>query len=191
MDGDFDDVPQDVKDAKPKNGDDFEALPKGDYDVMGVKHETKDKPDNGGKTHSFTFQVITGEYMNRKVFGNFAFFHPDAQKRAKDAGKFAALKVAVGETRSEGVKASDLLMKPLTISLGCFPDRETKELRNTINAYKVRGSGPAAGTAATGSNPGYATATTQPASDPNATAANVPNDVTTGMPWGNTVGSQA
>lgn len=189
MDGDFDDVPQDVKDAKPKNGDDFEAMPKGDYDVMGVKHELKDKPDQGGKTHSFTFQIITGEYMNRKVFGNFAFFHPDAQKRAKDAGKFAALKVAVGETRSEGVKASDLLMKPLTISLGCFPDRETKELRNTINAYKVRGSGPAAGGGASGV-PGYATATTQPASDPSATAANVPNDVPASSPWA-AIGSQA
>lgn len=152
MTGDFDDIPPDAKDAKPMNGDEFPVLPKGDYEAMATKHEIKSKPENGGKFHAFTFQVISGPHINAKLFSNFCFFHPDAQKRARQAGLFAAFKAAIGETRKEGFKGSELLQRPLKLSIEVFADKQTGEQRNYVNAYHPRHIG---GTVQPASTSGY------------------------------------
>ena len=140
MNGDLDDVPQAAKEAKAGTGDDFPVLPKGSYPALCIKHEVKTKPEVGGKYHQWTFQLLEGEFKNQKQFLNLYFLHPDAQTRAKTNSKYGSLKVAAGLVAPSN--GAEFVNKPVVLVVDCFPDKATKELRNSIKNVLPRMTGP-------------------------------------------------
>jgi Protein of unknown function (DUF669) len=141
MSGDLDDLPQAAKEAKPGTGDDFPVLPKGNYPALCIKHEVKAMPEVGGKYHQWTFQVLEGEFKNQKQFLNLYFLHPDAQTRAKTNSKYGSLKSAANLPNPSN--GSEFVNKPVVLVIDCFPDKQTKELRNSIRNVLPRMTGPA------------------------------------------------
>lgn len=139
----------------------FEAIPAGKYQAVIVDSDMKPNKAGTGEYLQLEFEIIEGEYRNRKVWTrlNLNNPNPDAVRMAR--ADLSAICHAVGVIQPGD--SADLHNLPLTITVKCrkTPDGD---IVNEIKGFAAKAS--AAGTAA-----GAATSAAQP---PQGTAPSAP-----------------
>jgi len=102
--------------AKQINDEDkkkFGLIPDGNYTAMMTDYESKSGPK--GEYLSATFQIVEGEYKNRKIFDKY-FINGSSAAVAIAHSKWSAIAVSVG---IENIKNLDqLLNKPFSMAIG-------------------------------------------------------------------------
>lgn len=133
----------DASKVEPNSG--FDLIPPGDYDAVIVGSEMKQTSNGLGKYLKLEFQILGGQYQNRKLWENLNLFSHGANKETTETiakGNLSAICRAVGILTPKD--SSDLHMKPLKISVGARKREDTGEMQNTIKAYKPKDSAPVA-----------------------------------------------
>jgi hypothetical protein len=114
---------------------DFEAIPAGHYTVIMTEAKWKETSSGTGRYLECTFQVVEGDYKNRKLWGklNLQNPKPDAVTIAKR--QFADICKAVQVASPRNV--SELFNKPLSVRVTIQEWNGDK--RNEVKAYKPLG----------------------------------------------------
>ena len=120
-------------------------LPAGDYPAIIVESEMKDTSAGTGRYLSLTFQVLDGQYKNRKLFSNLNLENPSAEAVKIARSELSAICRAVNVLApKDSVELHNL---PLVLSLGLQKRKDTGDMTNRIKAYKPRGAASTPGSA--------------------------------------------
>jgi len=119
----------------------YEPLPKGEYELKCTEAEEK-TTQKGGQMIAATFEVVKGEYANRKIWNNYNT-HNDSDK-AQRIGReqLAAWARASGKPNASSV--DELLERAFTAVLDIEKGTNGYSDRNKIIGYVAKGSAPAA-----------------------------------------------
>lgn len=118
-----------------------DPLPAGVYEAVVSASETRPTKNGSGVGINLTFDVVSGEYANRKVFAWINFKHASAKAQQIGQEELASLCRAVGVTQlNDTVQLHDI---PLLITVGIDRNDPTK---NVIRKYAAK-----SGTGATAS----------------------------------------
>jgi hypothetical protein len=134
----------------------FGLIPRGDYDAVIVSSERKATKSGDGFYLSLTFQIIAGEFQNRKLWSNLNLWNKNEQATQIARGDLSAICRSVGVLTVKD--SSELHNKPLKISLAIKKNKQSDEDENRIVGYKARHAGPATATAAPTAAPAAAPA---------------------------------
>lgn len=132
-----------------------DPIPAGNYAAMITESEIKPLKSGNGTALRLTFQVLEGEFKNRKVWANLNIQHTNAQAQAIAQQQLSAICHAVNVLKISNPAA--LRNKPMTIKVKVRPANDGYDASNDISGYSAINAASAAPTAATN---GTATAST-------------------------------
>ena len=116
-----------------ENIEDFSPIPKGEYTAVIVNSEIKTAQSGKGQYLALEFEIIDGEYNNRKLFNNLNIRHTSEKAQAIAQRELATICRAVG--RNTVNDSGELHMKPMTIKVAVTTRKDTGELQNEIKNY--------------------------------------------------------
>lgn len=141
-----------ASEVAPSTG--FEPLPAGDYLAIIEGSEEKPTSKGTGSYLQFTFQVLEGEYKNRKLWARINHKNPSAEAVKIGMAELSSICRAVGVMTPGGTE--ELHNRPLLITVGFEKRSDTGEMQNKIKKYapaQAAGAGvPIAGTVVNGSS---------------------------------------
>lgn len=129
----------DANAVEPNAG--FGLMPRGEYDAVIVSSERKATKAGDGHYLSFEFQVLSGEYQNRKLWANLNLWNKNDKAVQIAKGDLSAICRAIGVPTPKD--SSELHNKPLKLSVAIKKNNQTDEDENRIVGYKSRNAGPA------------------------------------------------
>jgi len=117
----------------------FTPLPAGDSPAVLSTCEWKTNKAGTGRYVSCKWEVIDGNFKNRKIFNNLNLDNPnpDAVKFAR--ADLAAIRKATGVVNPND--ASELCNIPILLTIGLRKNKDTGENENVIRGYKPLKSG--------------------------------------------------
>lgn len=123
-----------------------EPLPAGWYNVVMVQSEMKPTADGTGQRLAIVFQVIDGQYANRKIFEGLNLVNSNSAAQEIAYKQLSAIGHAVGHVMIGD--STELHNKPLKVKVKIKPATGQYEAGNAISAYKninevVAAAGPA------------------------------------------------
>lgn len=124
----------DASKVEPSIG--YDALPAGKYAAMVINSELKTNSKNTGKYLKLEFQIIEGQFINRKVWHNLNLENPSEQAVQIAKGELSALCRAAGVMQIRD--SSELHNKPLAITLKVKRNNDG-DLQNSISKFEPRG----------------------------------------------------
>lgn len=112
----------------------FEPIPLGEYMVVISASEIKETKEKKGKYLQFTYDIIEGEYKNRKVFDRLNIVNESetAQEIAQRA--LSAICRAVGILHPKN--SEELHDKPFVVKVGIRPAKGEYQASNVVKGYK-------------------------------------------------------
>ena len=115
----------------------FEAVPAGKYTAVITESGFKPTKSGSGRYLELTFEIIEGEYKNRKLWARLNLENPNEKAVGIARSELSAICRAVGVMRIH--ETSELHNLPLVISVKC---RRTPEgdNANEVKGYEPRGS---------------------------------------------------
>jgi len=114
----------------------FGLIPKSDYDAMIVESEKKTTNAGDGEYIKLTFQICSGEFINRKLWLNLNLWNKNAEAQTIAKGQLSAICRAVGIMTPKDT--TELHNKPMKISIGTRKNKQSGDLENNINGFKPR-----------------------------------------------------
>lgn len=124
-----------------------DPIPAGNYAAMITESEIKPLKSRNGTALRLTFQVLDGEFKNRKVWANLNIQHTNAQAQAIAQQQLSAICHAVNVLKISNPAA--LHNKPMTIKVKVRPAHDGYDASNDIGGYSAINAASAAPTAAT------------------------------------------
>lgn len=121
----------DATTVEPNQG--FDAIPAGDYRACIVASEVKSTKDGKGRYVKLTFQILDGQFQNRKLWENLNLWNPSQEAVKIAQGTLSAIARAVNVLQVQDT--SQLHNKPLTISVKVKADQNGNK-ENRIGSYK-------------------------------------------------------
>lgn len=115
------------------NLDDFSPIPKGDYTAVIVNSEIKTAKSGKGQFLALEFEIVEGEYSNRKIFSNLNIKNANEKAQTIAQRELATICRAVGRNTIQN--SSEIHMKPMLIKVAIVERKDTKELKNEIKNY--------------------------------------------------------
>lgn len=128
----------------------FEPIPAQWYDAIITASEIKPTASGNGKRLNLTFEVIGGEYGNRKVFEGLNIENPNADTQRISLENLSGICHAIGVMNL--TQTEQLHGKPLRIKVAIKAASGDYEARNVIRGYEASG-GKAGGASRPGSAP--------------------------------------
>jgi hypothetical protein len=125
----FDFDPKDYKDAVNN----FEPIPRGEYRMKAIEAEEFETKAGDGSYIRVVFQVIDGDYMNRKVFQNFNVNNPSEEAQKIGRGQVFAWSVACN--RPEAGDSDELLEIPFIGMVDIEPGKGGYGPNNRIRRF--------------------------------------------------------
>lgn len=138
-----------------------DPIPAGNYAAMITESEIKPLKSGNGTALRLTFQVLEGEFKNRKVWANLNIQHTNAQAQAIAQQQLSAICHAVNVLKISNPAA--LHNKPMTIKVKVRPAHDGYDASNDIGGYSAINAASAAPTAATNGTAARTTASAAPA----------------------------
>ena len=117
----------------------FEPIPAGKYNAVIIDSEMKSTKSGNGNYLELTFEIIDGEYKDRKVWARLNINNPSAQAQKIAQSELSALCRAVNIM--EPKDSVDLHNLPLEINVKCKKRDDTDEISNEIKGYAAKGAG--------------------------------------------------
>lgn len=131
---DLRDLGFDANEVEPSTG--FDPIPSGKYLAVIVESEFKNNKAGTGQYLQLTFEVIEGEYKNRKVWARLNLKNPSAEAVKIARGELSAICRAVGVlTPRDSHELHDL---PLVIRVKCKKRPDNDEMTNEIAGYEPK-----------------------------------------------------
>lgn len=148
-----------ANDVEPNDG--FEPLPAGAYTAVICESEWKETKGGTGRMLVLTFEVIDGDYKNRKVWARLNLENPSAQAVEIARGQLSAICRAVGVPAPGD--STELHDRPLVLKVALRKREDTGEMTNEVKGYSpVAAKQPASNGTATPQKPTQQPATTPP-----------------------------
>lgn len=138
-----------------------DPIPAGNYAAMITESEIKPLKSGNGTALRLTFQVLEGEFKNRKVWANLNIQHTNATAQAIAQQQLSAICHAVNVLKISNPAA--LHHKPMTIKVKVRPAHDGYDASNEIGGYSAINAASAAPTAATNGTAARTTASAAPA----------------------------
>jgi hypothetical protein len=133
----------------------YTPLPAGDYLLQVVESDIDDKGDRTGL--KLTYEVVDGEFSNRKVFDYLNIVHPNATAQQISQRALADLCLATGVGAVSDTE--ELHFRPFIGKIAVEKRKDTGEMQNRVKKTRPAGSAPPAGKpAAMGARPAAAAA---------------------------------
>lgn len=123
----------------------FDAIPAGKYVAVITASEEKPTKKGDGSYLQLTFQVIEGEYENRKLWARLNLNNPNDQAVAIARSELSAICRATGVSRLKNT--AELHDIPVIVKVAQRTNPDSGEKTNEIKGYEAKGGN--AGTAAT------------------------------------------
>lgn len=111
-----------------------EPLPAGWYNVVIVESQMKPTSNGMGERLALVFQVIDGQYANRKLFEGLNLRNPNPAAQEIAFNQLSAIGHAVGHTLIGD--STELHNKPLKVKVKVKPAAGGYDAGNAISAYK-------------------------------------------------------
>lgn len=124
-----------------------DPIPAGNYAAMITESEIKPLKSGNGTALRLTFQVLEGEFKNRKVWANLNIQHTNATAQAIAQQQLSAICHAVNVLKISNPAA--IHNKPMTIKVKVRPAHDAYDASNDISGYSAINAASAAPTAAT------------------------------------------
>lgn len=141
-----------AREVEPNAG--FEAIPVGDYPAAIVNSEEKQTKAGTGSYHKLEFQILEGQFANRKLWVMLNLNNPNEEAVKIARGELSAICRAVNVlTPNDTVDLHDI---PMVIKVGVRKNKETGEMENAIKGYKPKGAAGSPPPAASGGSAGPA-----------------------------------
>jgi hypothetical protein len=138
-----------AREVEPNTG--FDPIPPGDYIAAIIDSEEKDTQAGTGTYHKLEFQILEGQYANRKLWVNLNLNNPSEEAVKIARGELSAICRAVNVlTPNDTVELHNL---PMSIKVGVEKRKDTGEMQNRIKGYKPKGSAITPAPASGGSAP--------------------------------------
>ena len=129
---DLSDLSFDASQVEPTNS--FDVLPAGEYRAALVESKREPTKSGTGEMLKLTFQVLGGEYQNRKVFDRINIKNASAKAQEIGRGQLSALCRAVNVLTPRDT--AQLHNRELIIKLAVSDDPQYGK-RNEVKAYKA------------------------------------------------------
>lgn len=114
----------------------IDPIPAGKYLAVIVDSEMKPTRNGAGQYLELTFEVIEGEYKNRKVWARLNLENPNSQTVQIARADLSAICRAVNVAQPrDSVELHNL---PLVITVRCKKNLESGEISNDIKGYAAR-----------------------------------------------------
>ena len=124
----------DANTVEPSSG--FSPIPAGKYVAVITEDEMKDTRNGKGRYLQFTFEIIEGEYIGRKLWTRLNLENENMEAVKIARADLSAICRAVNVLKlQDTVQLHNL---PLVISVKLKKDKETDELRNEIKGYESK-----------------------------------------------------
>lgn len=133
-----------ANDVEPSKG--FDPMPAGRYLAVIVDSEMKTTAAGTGEYLSLTFEIIDGEFANRKLFHNLNLDNPNQTAVQIARAELSAICRAVGVMNP--ADSGELHNLPMVIKVGLEKRKDTGEMQNRIKAFEPKDSTPPAASAA-------------------------------------------
>lgn len=146
-----------------------DPIPAGNYAAMITESEIKPLKSGNGTAVRLTFQILDGEFKNRKVWANLNIQHTNATAQAIAQQQLSAICHAVNVLKISNPAA--LHNKPMTIKVKVRPAHDGYDASNDISGYSAINAASAAPTAATNGTATARTAASAAPATPSAKAA--------------------
>lgn len=117
----------------------FEPVPAGKYNAVIIDSEMKPTKSGNGSYLELTFEIIDGEYKERKVWARLNINNPSAQAQKIAQSELSALCRAVNVM--EPKDSVDLHNLPLEITVICKKRNDSDGISNEIKGYAVKETG--------------------------------------------------
>jgi Protein of unknown function (DUF669) len=125
----------------------FDNLPDGEYIAQIVANEVRHTKANTGLILILTWEIIEGEYTNRKIWQNINYQNESAEAQAIGQGQIKNICDAIGY--KQHFNDGDVLMfQPCRVRIGLGKKQEGYERRNEIKSVKPMTATAPAGTPA-------------------------------------------
>lgn len=112
----------------------FEPIPAGKYVAAITASETKPTNDGKGEYLAMTFQIIDGDFKNRRLWVNLNLKNKSDEAVKIARGELSAICRAVGVLKpGDSSKLHDI---PMQISVKLEKRKDTGDIVNKINGYK-------------------------------------------------------
>ncbi len=128
----------DASTVEPNKG--FGLIPAGDYDAVIIASEKKETNAGTGHYLSLTFQILSGEFQNRRLWANLNLWNPSDKAQQIARGDLSAICRAVNVLTVKD--STELHNRPLKISIVVRKNKQNDENENRIAAYKPRHAAP-------------------------------------------------
>jgi hypothetical protein len=112
----------------------FEPIPLGEYLVVISSSEIKETKEKKGKYLQFTYDVIDGEYKNRKVFDRLNIVNESETSQEIAQRALSAICRAVGILHPKN--SEELHDKPFMVKVGIRPAKGEYQASNIVKGYK-------------------------------------------------------
>lgn len=117
----------------------FDPIPAGKYLAMIVASEMQATKAGDGSYLKLTFEVIDGEFKNRKLWTQLNLQNPNSQAVQIAKSELSAICRAVGVMQpKDSVELHNL---PLVITVKCRKREDTGDIQNEIKGYTKKESG--------------------------------------------------
>ena len=114
----------------------FDPLPAGKYVAVITESEEKPTKKGDGSYLQLTFQVIEGEFENRKVWARLNLNNPNDQAVGIARAELSAICRSVNVMKlTDSAQLHDL---PLTIKVSQRKNQESGEMTNEIKGYEAK-----------------------------------------------------
>lgn len=177
-----------ARDVAPSSS--FEPIPAGWYDAKIVGSEVKPTKDGSGRRLNLQFEIIGGQFNNRKIFEGLNIVNANSEAQRISLENLSAICHAINVM--DLTNTEQLHGKPLQIKVAIKAAAGGYEASNSIRGYEASGTKQIAGGApqgAAGGAPTRAATAPQRAATPQRTAAQAP--ARTQAPQGRPAGATA
>lgn len=113
----------------------FQPIPAGEYEVIIIDSKLADTKRGDGKILSFTLQITSGEYQNKKLFDRLNTKNPNDVAQRIGKAQLSAICRAVGVLQPKD--STELHMKPLRAKVIVENDA-TYGIKNVVKGYSPR-----------------------------------------------------
>ena len=120
----------------------FQPLPEGKYEVVIADSDVKSTRNGSGRYVQLEFEVVSGEYKGRKVWGRYNIENPSADAVRIGRADFSAVCHAVGVLNPSDI--CELHGLPLVLTVKCRRQKDSDELENVIRGYAAKNAAVAA-----------------------------------------------
>jgi hypothetical protein len=123
----------DANDVEPMGS--FEPLPIGEYTVVISSSEMKDAKTGKGQYLQLVYDVVEGEFQNRKLFDRLNIANESSQAQEIAQRALSSICRAVGVMHPKN--SEELHDKPFVVRVGIRPAKDEYSASNVIKEYKA------------------------------------------------------